>query len=103
MTDLAAKTDFRIFTEAVKGGGVVKAMRVPGGAERLTRKMTDAYSEFVKTFRAGGAPTVKLTAKGYETGIGKFLAPVGDEPDHPAGHPEHIFRFCRGTMIHRAH
>jgi aspartyl-tRNA synthetase len=57
----------------------VKAIRVPGGAEKLTRKMTDAYSEWVKTFKAGGVPTVKLGANGLETGIAKFLEPIKDE------------------------
>ena len=77
---LAAKTDFRVFQDALgKLNGVVKAMRVPGGASKLTRKMTDGYSEFVKTFRAGGAPTVKLTENGFETGVAKFLAPIANE------------------------
>jgi aspartyl-tRNA synthetase len=40
---------------------VVKAIRVPGGAEKLTRKMTDGYGEFVKQFGAGGVPVVKST------------------------------------------
>ena len=77
---LAAKTDFRVFQDALgKSNGVVRAMRVPGGAAKLTRKMTDGYSEFVKTFRAGGAPTVKLTENGFETGVAKFVAPIADE------------------------
>jgi aspartyl-tRNA synthetase len=80
VSDLAAKTDFRVLKDALaKPTGVVKAMRVPGGAEKTTRKITDGYSDFVKTFRAGGAPNVKYTANGYETGIAKFLEPIGDE------------------------
>jgi aspartyl-tRNA synthetase len=80
VSDLAAKTEFKVFADALaKDTGCVKAMRVPGGAEKLTRKMTDAYSEFVKTFRAGGAPSVKYTANGFETGIAKFVGPIGDE------------------------
>ena len=38
-----------------------------------------AYTDLVKGLRAGGLPVVKLTAAGYETGIAKFLAPIGDE------------------------
>ena len=61
ISDLAAKTDFKVFTGAMEktspmGSGVVKAFRVPGGVEKLTRKMTDGYSEWVKTFGAGGVP-----------------------------------------------
>jgi aspartyl-tRNA synthetase len=80
VSDLASRMDFRVFSEALaKPNGVVKAMRVPGGAERMSRKVTDGYSEFVKTFRAGGAPTVKYTANGFETGIAKFVGPVADD------------------------
>ncbi|MHC4947608.1 MAG: aspartate--tRNA ligase [Planctomycetota bacterium] len=80
VSDLAGRTDFRVFTEALaKPDGVVKAMRVPGGAKSLTRKMTDGYGEFVKSFRAGGLPTVKRTEQGWETGVARFLEPIGDE------------------------
>ncbi len=80
VSDLAAKTEFGVFLGALeKTNGVVKAMRVPGGAEKMSRKVTDGYSEFVKTFKAGGAPTVKYTANGFETGIAKFVGPIEDE------------------------
>jgi len=91
---IAARTDFGVFKGALEKGaalppfasrkGVVKALRVPGGAEKLTRKITDAYSEFVKTFGAGGVPVSKVIkgADGnlaFETGCAKFLEPVKAE------------------------
>ncbi len=77
-------TDFKVFLEALSKHpdapayyskkGVVKALRVPGGAAKLTRKMTDGYTEWIKTFGAGGVPVVKVNAEGnFETGIAKFL------------------------------
>ncbi len=84
VSDLAAACDFKVFQEALAKRsatgrkGVVKCIRVPGGAEKLTRKMTDGYSEWVRTFKAGGVPVVKLTANGFETGIAKFLEPIKD-------------------------
>jgi len=84
ISDLAAKCDFKVFQEALAKrspagrSGVVKCIRVPGGAEKLTRKLTDGYSEWVRTFRAGGVPVVKRTAAGLETGIAKFLEPIKD-------------------------
>jgi aspartyl-tRNA synthetase len=54
-------------------------MRVPGGAEKLTRKLTDGYTAYVQQFRAGGVPVVKVTETGFETGIAKFVEPIGDE------------------------
>ena len=80
ISDLAAKTDFGVFATALaKDRGVVRAIRVPGGATKLTRKMTDRYTEFVKQFGAGGVPVCKCTDKGLETGIARFVEPVADE------------------------
>ena len=91
ISTFAATVDFNVFKGALEKGkdrpafnskrGVVKAMRVPGGAEKLTRKMTDGYAEFVKGFGAGGVAVVKVI-KGedggakLDTGIAKFLEPV---------------------------
>ena len=86
ISDLAARTDFKVFSDALaKTGdgagdrGVVKAIRVPGGADKLTRKKTDGYSEFVKTFGAGGTPVTKFTDKGFETGVARFIESIAGE------------------------
>jgi len=92
VSDLAAKTDFGVFRDALakeRAGrkGVVKAIRVPGGAEKITRKVLDGYGEFVKTFRAGGLPSAKVGAGAreggtgaiFETGCAKFLEPIAAE------------------------
>ena len=90
ISEFAAKTDFGVFKSALEKGkdrpkfnskrGVVKALRVPGGADKLTRKITDGYTEFGKGFGAGGVAVVKCI-KGedgqpkLDTGIAKFLEP----------------------------
>ena len=84
ISDLVAKTDFKVFTSALEksspmGSGVVKAFRIPKGAEKLSRKMTDGYSDWIRTFGAGGVPTVKYTANGFETGVARFLEPIAEE------------------------
>ncbi len=77
ISDLAARTEFKVFTGALgKSRGVVKAIRVPKGAEKLTRKITDGYSEWVKTFGAGGVPTTKYVGGKLEAGIAKFIEPI---------------------------
>ncbi len=87
ISDLAARTEITFFREALEAGkgyscfhskrGVVKAINVPGGSEKLSRKITDGYTPFVKQFGAGGVATVKLNPQGnFETGIAKFLEPV---------------------------
>jgi len=80
ISDLAQKTDFKVFSTALdKPKGTVRVIRVPGGAEKLTRKITDGYTEFVKQFGAGGVPTCKVAENGLETGIGRFLEPIQGE------------------------
>ena len=83
VSDIVRDADFKVFHDALaKERGVVKAVRVPGGADRLTRKMTDGYTEWVRQFGAGGVPVAKYTGAGetggFETGIARFVAPVAD-------------------------
>ena len=81
ISDLAGKTEFKVFTGALeKPRGVVKCIRVPGGASKLTRKITDKYTEFVRQFGAGGVPVTKVGEGGkLEAGIGKFIEPIAAE------------------------
>jgi len=90
ISETAAKSEVAFFKDALANGadrprfnskrGIVKAIRVPDGAAKLTRKMTDGYNEFVRGFGAGGCAVVKVNAAGeFETGIAKFLASVKDE------------------------
>lgn len=80
ISDLAAKTDFGVFKSALdKHRGVVRAIRVPGGAAKLTRKLTDGYSEFVKQFGAGGIPVSKYNGTAFETGVARFVEPIATE------------------------
>jgi aspartyl-tRNA synthetase len=86
ISEIAAKTDVGFFKETLAKHadkskyyslrGVVKALAVPGGSEKLSRKITDGYNEFVRAFGAGGVATVKVNAAGvFETGLAKFLEP----------------------------
>ncbi len=80
VSDLAAKAEFGVFTDALaKNKGVVKAIRVPGGASKFSRKVTDKFNPFVAQFGAGGAPTVKFVDGEFSTGVAKFLGGIKDE------------------------
>ena len=80
ISDLARQTEFGVFTGALdKRRGVVKAIRVPGAAEKLTRKILDGYAVFVQQFGAGGLPFVKFVNGAFEGGVAKFLAPIADQ------------------------
>ena len=63
MSDIAASTDFRVFTSAVEGGGIVKGFCAPGCAI-YSRRQTDELIEFVKAWGARGLVTIALTGDG---------------------------------------
>jgi aspartyl-tRNA synthetase len=72
VSDLVSDCDFQVFTRAVKEGGVVKALRVEGGAE-FTRKDIDNYTEIAKVYGAKGLAYIKWTEEGLNSPILKFF------------------------------
>jgi len=75
VSDIAKGTDFKVFTGALEAGGLVKAIRVPGGA-KMSRKETDALADWAKQYGAGGLPVTKIDGGTCATGIAKFVEPV---------------------------
>ena len=63
LSDIAAQTDFRVFTSVVASGGIVKGFSAPGCAS-YTRRQTDALIDFVKANGAQGLVTIALTGDG---------------------------------------
>ncbi len=76
VTEVAKKTEFKIFHDAVERGGIVKAICLPGGGE-MTRKETDGLTAEIQGVGAGGLPLCKVVEEkgevGLQTGIGKFF------------------------------
>ena len=62
ISDIAAGTEFKVFSSAVKNGGIVKAFRAPGCAD-YPRRQLDALVEFVKTRGAKGLVWLALTGE----------------------------------------
>lgn len=55
ITDLGSGCGFQVFESAAAQGGLIKAMRVPGGADRFSRKALDGLAEFVRREEVGPA------------------------------------------------
>ncbi len=72
ISDIAASCGFKVFSDAVAGGGTVRLINVPGGASKFTRKEIDALSEFVKTYRAKGLAWYRM-AEETTSSFAKFL------------------------------
>ena len=63
LSDIAAQTDFRVFTSTVEGGGIVKGFSAPGCAS-YSRRQTDTLIDFAKANGALGLVTIALTGEG---------------------------------------
>ncbi|RJP67840.1 MAG: aspartate--tRNA ligase [Candidatus Abyssobacteria bacterium SURF_17] len=72
VSDLAAKSEFKVFKSAVESGGCVKAISVPGIKE-FTRKRQDELAEYVKVFGAKGLAWLHHTGEGLTSPIAKFF------------------------------
>jgi aspartyl-tRNA synthetase len=73
LTDTVRESAFQVFRQVIEGGGVVKALRFPGGA-RLSRRELDNLDGMAKDWGAGGLIWAKCTAEGLQSPISKFLS-----------------------------
>jgi aspartyl-tRNA synthetase len=73
ITDLVGDSDFMIFKNAVKEGGVVKAIRVEKGAKGFSRKGLDELAQSVTEWGAKGISWIKVADDGWQSSIGKFF------------------------------
>jgi aspartyl-tRNA synthetase len=73
LTEIAAASQFQVFRGAAEAGGAVKGLRVPGGATKSRKDITD-LEEFAKTYGAKGLAWAKVADGGVlEGGVAKFL------------------------------
>jgi aspartyl-tRNA synthetase len=74
IADIAERSDFQVFKNALQKGGRVKALCVPGGAV-LSRKDIDDLTEWVKKdYKAGGLAWIKHEKDGLKSVISKFFS-----------------------------
>ncbi|OGS24424.1 MAG: aspartate--tRNA ligase, partial [Elusimicrobia bacterium RIFOXYB2_FULL_50_12] len=64
---------FKVFAQAISGGGVVRGICVPGG-EKFSRSEIDGLTSFVAAYGARGLAWMKVTANGPESNIVKFFS-----------------------------
>ena len=73
LTAYAKEFNFSIFDSAVDAGGVVKGINVKGAASKYSRKDIDAWTEYVKKFKAKGLAWFKYDGANFSGGISKFI------------------------------
>lgn len=73
LTDVAGRSDFRVFRGAVESGGVVKGIRVKKGGDFFSRKMLDELSQFVVDHGGKGLTWIKINENGWQSSVSKFF------------------------------
>lgn len=76
LTDMATAVKgagFKVFDATLENGGQVKAITVPGGADKYSRKHIDEKQEYIKRFGAKGLAWLKVSEEGLTGPIAKFL------------------------------
>lgn len=70
---LADLGSFQAFKDALSAGGAVKALVVPGAAEKYSRKLIEELETVAKIYKAKGLGWMKVGDTALEGGISKFF------------------------------
>ena len=73
ISDLVKDSEFKVFQNAVKNSGVVKALKVDQGAPTFSRKQIDEMSKQITDWGAKGLAWIKITDKGWQSSLNKFF------------------------------
>ena len=73
VSDIVGGSDFKVFADAVKKGGIVKALNVRGCID-FSRKEIDDLIQFVAVYRAKGMAWIKVKENEWQSPIVKFFS-----------------------------
>lgn len=74
LSGMLSNCEFKVFAGALSAGGSVRAIKVPNAADKLTRKVIDKLTDFVKDYGAKGLAYTRVTADGTTSSFEKFLS-----------------------------
>jgi len=73
ISDIVAGSNFKVFANAVKKGGIVKALNAKG-CINFSRKEIDDLTDFVAVYRAKGMAWIKVKENEWQSPIVKFFS-----------------------------
>ena len=73
ISDIVAGSGFKVFANAVKKGGIVKALNAKG-CINFSRKEIDDLTDFVSVYRAKGMAWIKVKENDWQSPITKFFS-----------------------------
>jgi|LGVF01.2.fsa_nt_gb aspartyl-tRNA synthetase len=75
LSDIVEDGEFEVFTNAIKGGGSVKAINAKGLNSSISRKYLDKLTSTAKLFKARGLASIRMTEEGINSSLTKVLEP----------------------------
>ena len=84
LSDKLTACEFKVFAGALEAGGSVRAIKVENAADKLTRKVIDKLTDFVRDYGAKGLAFTRVTADGIASSFEKFLSESEVEAIHSA-------------------
>lgn len=75
LTEEFADTEFQVFSNTIKAGGVIKAFIAPSGNSAFSKKDQSDLLDAAKTYEAKGLVTLAVKGKSFDSNITKFLKP----------------------------
>jgi len=72
VSDIVKASDFKVFADVVKKGGMVKSLNAKG-CEGMSRKDIDDLTAFVAIYRAKGLAWIKVREDAWQSPIAKFF------------------------------
>jgi len=72
VSDIVENSEFKLFSGAVKKGGIVKALNAKGCID-FSRKEIDDFTDFVAIYRAKGLAWIKIRKDAWQSPIEKFF------------------------------
>lgn len=66
-------SEFKVFSDTIKEGGVLKGLVLKGHADSMSRKVMDKYTELVKKNGLKGLVVLKVEAEGFSGSAAKFI------------------------------
>ncbi|MGH7901196.1 MAG: aspartate--tRNA ligase, partial [Thermodesulfobacteriota bacterium] len=74
ITEILRNSEFKVFSDAVKKGGIVKALNLKAKASKISRKEIDDLVEFAKSLGAKGLAWIRVSEDEWQSPITKFLS-----------------------------
>ena len=74
ISEIFKDSEFKVFSGAIKNGGIIKVLKVEGKAAELSRKEIDDFTEVAKSLGAKGLAWIRVSEGEWQSPIVKFFS-----------------------------